>query len=132
MVQLGVVLLEQGRAQQALAYLDKALEMDPDHQQALLNSAVLIQASNSTLTHQLSHSPTLYLPPHPSQSQTTPATSPHSTCSLIDADLTWLTTHHLLDTKFTPLSTYLAFSQESPNHLTFYYIHGGWPRIETK
>lgn len=41
--QLGVVLLEQGRAQQALAYLDKALEMDPDHQQALLNSAVLIQ-----------------------------------------------------------------------------------------
>lgn len=44
MLQLGVVLLEQGRAQQALAYLDKALEMDPDHQQALLNSAVLIQA----------------------------------------------------------------------------------------
>lgn len=43
--QLGVVLLEQGRPQQALAYLDKALEMDPDHQQALLNSAVLIQVS---------------------------------------------------------------------------------------
>ena len=41
--QLGVVLLEQGRAQQALAYLDKALEMDPEHQQALLNSALLIQ-----------------------------------------------------------------------------------------
>ncbi|KAK3855755.1 hypothetical protein Pcinc_037862 [Petrolisthes cinctipes] len=44
---LGVVLLEQGRAQQALAYLDKALEMDPDHQQALLNSAVLIQESGN-------------------------------------------------------------------------------------
>ncbi|KAA0193547.1 hypothetical protein HAZT_HAZT011770 [Hyalella azteca] len=45
--QLGVVLLERGRAQQALAYLDKALEMDPDHQQALLNSAVLIQESGN-------------------------------------------------------------------------------------
>ncbi|KAF2359103.1 Tetratricopeptide repeat, partial [Trinorchestia longiramus] len=44
---LGVVLLERGRAQQALAYLDKALEMDPDHQQALLNSAVLIQESGN-------------------------------------------------------------------------------------
>ncbi|KAG0699039.1 Transmembrane and TPR repeat-containing protein [Chionoecetes opilio] len=64
---LGVVLLEQGRAQQALAYLDKALEMDPDHQQALLNSAVLIQASNSTLSHPLTHTP--FLPfPHASPS----------------------------------------------------------------
>ena len=41
------MLLEQGRAQQALAYLDKALEMDPDHHQALLNSAVLMQESGN-------------------------------------------------------------------------------------
>lgn len=41
--QLGVVLLEQGKASQALAYLDKALEIDPEHGQALLNSAILLQ-----------------------------------------------------------------------------------------
>lgn len=41
--QLGVVFLEQGKAPQALAYLDKALEFDPDHEQALLNSAILLQ-----------------------------------------------------------------------------------------
>lgn len=41
--QLGVVFLEQGKASQALAYLDKALEFDPDHEQALLNSAILLQ-----------------------------------------------------------------------------------------
>lgn len=41
--QLGVVFLEQGKASQALAYLDKALEIDPDHEQALLNSAILLQ-----------------------------------------------------------------------------------------
>lgn len=42
-LQLGVVLLEQGKHSQALAYLDKALEFDPDHEQALLNSAILLQ-----------------------------------------------------------------------------------------
>lgn len=42
-VQLGVVLLEQGKASQALAYLDKALELEPEHEQALLNSAILLQ-----------------------------------------------------------------------------------------
>lgn len=42
-LQLGVVLLEQGKSSQALAYLDKALEIDPDHGQALLNSAILLQ-----------------------------------------------------------------------------------------
>lgn len=42
-IQLGVVFLEQGKASQALAYLDKALEFDPDHEQALLNSAILLQ-----------------------------------------------------------------------------------------
>lgn len=35
--------LEQGKASQALAYLDKALEFNPDHEQALLNSAILLQ-----------------------------------------------------------------------------------------
>lgn len=35
--------MEQGKASQALAYLDKALEIDPDHGQALLNSAILLQ-----------------------------------------------------------------------------------------
>lgn len=35
--------LEQGKTSQALAYLDKALEIDPDHEQALLNSAILLQ-----------------------------------------------------------------------------------------
>lgn len=35
--------MEQGKATQALAYLDKALEYDPDHEQALLNSAILLQ-----------------------------------------------------------------------------------------
>jgi protein O-mannosyl-transferase len=37
------VFLEQGKASQALAYLDKALEFDPEHEQALLNSAILLQ-----------------------------------------------------------------------------------------
>lgn len=40
---LGVVFLEQGKASQALAYLDKALEFNPEHEQALLNSAILLQ-----------------------------------------------------------------------------------------
>ncbi|KXJ80239.1 hypothetical protein RP20_CCG025985 [Aedes albopictus] len=43
MLALGVVFLEQGKASQALAYLDKALEFDPEHEQALLNSAILLQ-----------------------------------------------------------------------------------------
>lgn len=38
-----MVLLDQGKASQALAYLDKALEIDPEHAQALLNSAILLQ-----------------------------------------------------------------------------------------
>lgn len=41
--QLGVVVLDQGKASQALAYFDKALEIDPEHGQALLNSAILLQ-----------------------------------------------------------------------------------------
>ncbi|KAK6642319.1 hypothetical protein RUM44_014042 [Polyplax serrata] len=40
---LAVVFLEQGKASQALVYLDKALEFDPDHEPALLNSAFLLQ-----------------------------------------------------------------------------------------
>jgi len=50
---LGVVLIEQGRHGQALAYLNKALEFDPDHSQALLNSAMLIQESGSSQLRQL-------------------------------------------------------------------------------
>ena len=35
--------LEQGRQAQALAHLDRALELAPNHQEALLNSAAIIQ-----------------------------------------------------------------------------------------
>ena len=41
--QLGVVLLEQGKPSQALAYLERALELEPDHQASLLNSAIVLQ-----------------------------------------------------------------------------------------
>ena len=41
--QLGVVFLELNKPAQALAYLDKALEYNPEHEQALLNSAILLQ-----------------------------------------------------------------------------------------
>ena len=44
--QLGVVFLELNKPAQALAYLDKALEYDPEHEQALLNSAILLQELN--------------------------------------------------------------------------------------
>jgi len=36
------VYLEQGKPSQALAYLDKALEFEPEHTQALLNSAIVL------------------------------------------------------------------------------------------
>ena len=42
---LGVVLVEQGRYSAALQHLNTALELDPDHSQALLNSAMLIQVT---------------------------------------------------------------------------------------
>lgn len=42
-LQLGVVLLEQGKPSQALAYLERALELEPDHQASLLNSAIVLQ-----------------------------------------------------------------------------------------
>src|SRR5690349_16558503 len=45
-LQLGVVFLELNKPAQALAYLDKALEYDPEHEQALLNSAILLQELN--------------------------------------------------------------------------------------
>ncbi|KAG8177684.1 hypothetical protein JTE90_021982 [Oedothorax gibbosus] len=44
---LGVVFLEQRRTDQALFYFEKALKIKPDHEQALLNSAILIQESGS-------------------------------------------------------------------------------------
>ena len=40
---LGVVALEQGRPDQGLQYLNRALELDPQHKEALLNSAIVIQ-----------------------------------------------------------------------------------------
>ncbi|XP_022238245.1 transmembrane and TPR repeat-containing protein CG4050-like [Limulus polyphemus] len=49
---LGVVYLEQRKATQAMVYFNKALEIDPNHEQALMNSAVLIQESgNNKLRH---------------------------------------------------------------------------------
>ena len=42
-----MVYLEQGKSSQALAYLDKALEFDPDHHAALMNSAIIIQESGN-------------------------------------------------------------------------------------
>ncbi|XP_055840237.1 protein O-mannosyl-transferase Tmtc3 [Episyrphus balteatus] len=40
---LGVVFLEQGKSSQANVYFNKAIELAPDHEQALLNSAILLQ-----------------------------------------------------------------------------------------
>jgi len=37
---LGVVLIELGRQNQALAYLNKALELDPDHPQVLVYTLI--------------------------------------------------------------------------------------------
>lgn len=34
--------MEQGKPSQALAYLDKALDFEPEHTQALLNSAIVL------------------------------------------------------------------------------------------
>ncbi|XP_037503612.1 protein O-mannosyl-transferase Tmtc3-like [Rhipicephalus sanguineus] len=50
---LGVVFLEQGRPGDALMYFNKALELDPDHEQALMNSAILIQESGNSKLRQL-------------------------------------------------------------------------------
>ncbi|GIX68929.1 protein O-mannosyl-transferase TMTC3 [Caerostris extrusa] len=44
---LGVVYLEQRKMDQALYYFEKALKINPEHEQALLNSAILIQESGS-------------------------------------------------------------------------------------
>lgn len=35
--------MEQGKPGQALAYLERALELEPDHQASLLNSAIVLQ-----------------------------------------------------------------------------------------
>lgn len=43
-----MVYLEQGKTSQALAYLNKALELNPNHEQALLNSAIVLQELGST------------------------------------------------------------------------------------
>lgn len=41
--QLGVVLLEQSKPTEALKNFNKALEINPSHEAALLNSAILLQ-----------------------------------------------------------------------------------------
>lgn len=41
--QLGVVLLEQGKPTVALTSFNRALEINPNHESALLNSAILLQ-----------------------------------------------------------------------------------------
>jgi len=55
--QLGVVLLEQSKPSQALAYLERALELEPDHQASLLNSAIVLQemAANDKETSDVKH-----------------------------------------------------------------------------
>jgi Tfp pilus assembly protein PilF len=50
---LAVVLLNQGDYARAMSYLNKALEYDPDHYQALLNSAILIQETGTVELRQL-------------------------------------------------------------------------------
>jgi len=40
---MGVVLIELGKPSEALQYFEKALFVSPDHEQALMNSAILIQ-----------------------------------------------------------------------------------------
>ncbi|XP_076315697.1 protein O-mannosyl-transferase TMTC3-like [Tachypleus tridentatus] len=45
---LGVILIDQGRNYDALSFFNKALEIDPNHEPALMNSVILIQESNMT------------------------------------------------------------------------------------
>ncbi|UYV70810.1 TMTC3 [Cordylochernes scorpioides] len=52
---LGVVFLEQGKAAQALQYFDKALKLNPQHEQALMNSAILIQESGNPGLRQVAY-----------------------------------------------------------------------------
>lgn len=47
---LGVVLIELGRQSQALAYLNKALELDPDHPQVQQNSHFTPRAGSGSST----------------------------------------------------------------------------------
>lgn len=52
-LKLAIVAIETGNLSLAMDYLNKALEIDPDHRPSLLNSAVLIQEYGTT-NHQLS------------------------------------------------------------------------------
>lgn len=51
---LGVVFLEQGKSQQAHVYFNKAIDLYPEHEQALLNSAILLQELGGEEARQLS------------------------------------------------------------------------------
>lgn len=46
-----MVYLEQGKPSQALAYLDKALDFEPEHTQALLNSAIVLSELGDPASH---------------------------------------------------------------------------------
>ncbi|XP_013776748.2 transmembrane and TPR repeat-containing protein CG4050-like [Limulus polyphemus] len=48
---LGVLLMDQNKNQEALTMFNRALEIDPDHEQALVSSAILIQESDMALHH---------------------------------------------------------------------------------
>ena len=43
---LGVVSIDMGDKQEAFRHFERALGIDPDHKQALLNSAILLQETN--------------------------------------------------------------------------------------
>lgn len=49
--------MEQGKPSQALAYLERALELEPDHQASLLNSAIVLQemAANDKVHHDVKY-----------------------------------------------------------------------------
>lgn len=51
---LGVVFLEQGKSAQANVYFNKALELYPEHEQALLNSAILLQEMGNPQAREIS------------------------------------------------------------------------------
>lgn len=105
---LGVVFLEQGKASQALAYLDKALEFNPEHEQALLNSAILLQELGRADLRKIARERLLKLlsidgkfahkfptpPPPPPESIDDDDCIFGCCCRSFVVHFTWLTSHH--------------------------------------
>lgn len=105
---LGVVFLEQGKASQALAYLDKALEFNPEHEQALLNSAILLQELGRADLRKIARERLLKLlsidgkfahkfptpPPPPPESIDDDDCIFGCCCRSFVVHSTWLTSHH--------------------------------------